>query len=578
MTIDVTEDWKLRQSGIDYNNGLVPAYYDTINSNERMFAGDQWAGVQANGLPKPVFNQFKRIINHFISSIMAQRITANVTGINVSKDGDEVSEMLAREVSGFATDAIGLIWERTKVDSMLRQSLLDMAITGDACMYSWFDMTKNTKSEIKGDISNKLIDSTNVHFGNPQDKEVQNQPYIIITMRSLVSDIKREAKQYKAGSEVIAQITPDDDTLNQTGDRSENDVEGNDEDSSKATVVMKLWKEYDKDGTCHVYCRKSTRGVVYRDKYDTKLRLYPIAWTNWDSRKNSFHGQSPCTGLAPNQIFINKLFAFVMVSLMNTAFPRLVYDKTKINAPTNSIGQMYGINGDVGGAMKYLDGAQMSGNVMSVIDTAIKYTKDMLGASDAFMGDIRPENKSAIIAVTKNAAIPLENIKANLYQFVEDMVLIWLDIMRGYYGERKIVRTRMGKSTKELFDFAALDSTELAVKVDVGASSYWSELGTVQTLDTMLQQKIITPIQYLERLPDTIFPNKTGLLEELKAGDKQKQVLYDAMGQFMMTLPPEQQQGIKNMPKEEQETAVLDMMIQAKSQQPSPNAVAPQMA
>jgi hypothetical protein len=136
----------------------------------------------------------------------------------------------------------------------------------------------------------------------------------------------------------------------------------------------------------------------------------------------------------------------------------------------------------------------------------------------------------------------------------------------------------MGKSTKELFDFAALDSTELAVKVDVGASSYWSELGTVQTLDTMLQQKIITPIQYLERLPDTIFPNKTGLLEELKAGDKQKQVLYDAMGQFMMTLPPEQQQGIKNMPKEEQETAVLDMMIQAKSQQPSPNAVAPQMA
>jgi hypothetical protein len=94
----------------------------------------------------------------------------------------------------------------------------------------------------------------------------------------------------------------------------------------------------------------------------------------------------------------------------------------------------------------------------------------------------------------------------------------------------------------------------------------------------MLQQKIITPIQYLERLPDTIFPNKTGLLEELKAGDKQKQVLYDAMGQFMMTLPPEQQQGIKNMPKEEQETAVLDMMIQAKSQQPSPNAVAPQMA
>jgi hypothetical protein len=296
--------------------------------------------------------------------------------------------------------------------------------------------------------------------------------------------------------------------------------------------------------------------------------LYPVAWANWDKRKNSYHGQAPCTGLTPNQIFINKMFAFVMVSLMNTAFPRLVYDKSMISAPSNAIGQTYGVTGDVTRAMKYLDGAQQSGNVMSVIDTAIKYTKDMLGASDAFMGDIRPENKSAIIAVTKNAAIPLENVKANLYQFVEDSVLVWLDMMRAHYDERKVVRNVMGQSVRKVFNFSALDSVDLAVRVDVGASSYWSELGVVQTLDNMLAQKIIDPVLYLELLPETVFPGKSKAIEKLQASDKTKQVLYMFMGEFVQSLSPEEQQAIRNLPSEQQEGKVMEMILQRKQQTP----------
>jgi hypothetical protein len=218
--------------------------------------------------------------------------------------------------------------------------------------------------------------------------------------------------------------------------------------------------------------------------------------------------------------------------------------------------------------MKYLDGAQQSGNVMSVIDTAIKYTKDMLGASDAFMGDIRPENKSAIIAVTKNAAIPLENVKANLYQFVEDSVLVWLDMMRAHYDERKVVRNVMGQSVRKVFNFSALDSVDLAVRVDVGASSYWSELGVVQTLDNMLAQKIIDPVLYLELLPETVFPGKTKAIEKLQASDKTKQVLYMFMGEFVQSLSPEEQQAIRNLPSEQQEGKVMEMILQRKQQTP----------
>jgi hypothetical protein len=269
------------------------------------------------------------------------------------------------------------------------------------------------------------------------------------------------------------------------------------------------------------------------------------------------------------------MFSMMMISLMNTAFPRLVYDKTRISAPSNAVGQMYGVNGEVNGAMTYLNGAQQSGNVMTSIDSAIKYTKDMLGASDAFMGDIRPENKSAIIAVTKNAAIPLENVKANLYQFVEDMVLIWMDMMRAYYGERSVVRNEMGMSTKKMFNFSALGSFDMAVRVDVGASSYWSEIGTLQTLDALMEKKLISPELYIEMVPDTILSGKARILESLKSANKTQQVLNVAMMNFVNGLPPEQQQSIRNMPEDQMENAVLDMMIQQQAQAPQQMVPAP---
>jgi hypothetical protein len=203
---------------------------------------------------------------------------------------------------------------------------------------------------------------------------------------------------------------------------------------------------------------------------------------------------------------------------------------------------------------------------MTSIDSAIKYTKDMLGASDAFMGDIRPENKSAIIAVTKNAAIPLENVKAGLYQFVEDMILIWLDMMRAYYGERSVIRTELGQQTKKPFNFSALGSFDLAVRVDVGASSYWSEIGTLQTLDALLDKKVITPEIYVEMVPDTVLNGKAKILENLKAMNKTQQVVNMALMDFINTLPPENQQAIRNLPEEQMQNAAMEMYLQQMQQ------------
>jgi hypothetical protein len=52
-----------------------------------------------------------------------------------------------------------------------------------------------------------------------------------------------------------------------------------------------------------------------------------VTWLSWDIRADSYHGQAMITGLIPNQIFINKLYAMSMISLMTTAYPKIVYTK-----------------------------------------------------------------------------------------------------------------------------------------------------------------------------------------------------------------------------------------------------------
>ena len=53
-------------------------------------------------------------------------------------------------------------------------------------------------------------------------------------------------------------------------------------------------------------------------------------------------------------------------------------------------------------------------------------------------------------------------------------------------------------------------------RVDVGASTMWSQSITISTLDNLLVNGLITPEEYLERLPKNLIPDVTGLLENIR--------------------------------------------------------------
>ena len=85
--------------------------------------------------------------------------------------------------------------------------------------------------------------------------------------------------------------------------------------------------------------------------------MYPLIWINWDYIRDCYHGQAMVTGLLANQKFINKMFALVGISLLTTAFPKVIYDKNRIRSWDGSVGSAVGVNGNVDNVAKTIDGA-----------------------------------------------------------------------------------------------------------------------------------------------------------------------------------------------------------------------------
>jgi hypothetical protein len=247
-----------------------------------------------------------------------------------------------------------------------------------------------------------------------------------------------------------------------------------------------------------------------------------------------------------------------MYHLMMTAFPKAVYNADIIDLWDNAIGAAIPVTGadmttNLGNIATYLQPGNMSSQITQVIEMVMQYTKEMLGVSDAALGQIDPKNTSAIIAVQKSSAIPLENPKANLFEWVEDIGHILFDMMGTYYGLRPIVREvevpdPMGgpsqtQKVTQMFDFAVFKDMWLDVKADVGESSYWSQIAANQTLDNLLAQGHIDIVQYLERVPDEYIPQKDNLIAQVQQRMMEQQAMAEAQQQMQMM-----QQGAQSQP------------------------------
>ena len=507
--------YKLYDKGVQFNTQI--GLYDTITKNENFFIGKQWEGVESNGLPTPVFNFLKRVTLFQIATISSDNISMQATPLSSTS---EYSLGDLEQIADVMNKQFAELFERNKVVTKVREFMRNAAVDGDGATYSWFDPDMETGQDAKGGIVTEIIENNRVIFGNPNDKHVQEQPWIIIPMRKQVDYVKKLAEKNGVKKEDIETIQPDEAEYTSQMDQLTDD---------RVTLLLYFYKN---DDTGTVWSMKCTRNLVIEKEKDTQLKLYPLTWMNWDYVQDCYHGQALISQLLPNQIFVNKLFAMSMISLMTTAYPKIIYDKTRVPRWDSRVGAAIGINGgDMNTVAKIMDPATISPQVSQFIDLAVNYTQNFMGASDAALGDTRPDNTSAIVALQRASNAPLELVKLNMYECIEDLGRIYLDMMRAYYGRRyvqvkmltkdELSRQPLGMNLQDSdvntpFDFSILNKIPMSLKLDVGASAYWSEIMTVQTLDNLLMNGKLDLVDYLERIPEGYVSKRQELIEKLK--------------------------------------------------------------
>ena len=523
--------WKYYEYGRLYNNNLIPNQYVMVNTNQEFFIGNQWIHMPDNEamrrLAKPTFNIIKRVTSLFVASLTSSNTTISFEPLSCQPDG---------EAAAFATAEVRNLLEKFKMDYRIRDALFDGAITGDYCAHFFWNPEARPYGgafgEYKGEIQMELVDGINVMFGNPNCREVEKQPYILVVGRDTVENLKREAAcwRLKQQREDPLFINADSDTLNFSGVGGKTEIHGNDDKTGKALYVYlytKVWKEEEhfnpRTGMTEtrrvqtVHVTKATKHCNIFEDVDTGLSRYPIAWGNWQKQKNQYHGRALVTEIIPNQIFINQMMAMVFRHLQTQAFPTKLFNADLLPSISNEVGTAIGVRNlqpgqALGEVVGTIPAANMSAQIIQAIDLCMAYTKDCLGATDAQMGNVHPDNTSALMVLQNAAEVPLENTRAGLHEWVEDIGAILLDMMGTYYGVRPIVKDGMVLE----YDFSIFKNLWLNVSVDVGATTYYSEIAMVQTLDNLRRDGTLSMIEYLERMPDKLITRKQELIESLK--------------------------------------------------------------
>ncbi len=575
----------------DYKSSIGDrGIYEQSRMNERFYVGDQWHGVQAgNTRPLVRRNIIKRIGEYKISAICAAPVAVNYSADGVPDTADMGAEKRRIEdilyqgdipnaapapaeisvVMAALSEYQSITAERVKLNDKTEQMAKSAYISGTAFLYTYWDSTVETglfadsgqTQPICGDINCEVLNVANVNLGDPNNDDIQSQPYITISQHKPLEEVKREAQENRQKSEGISADSNDTYDIN-AGDWGQQEPT----DSTRVTVLTKLWREYDAaEHTHHVKAIRVTENAVVREEWDLGIHLYPIAKFVWERRFSCGYGDSEITYLIPNQIAINRALSAAVWAAMMTGMPMTVVNTDLVHdTVTNDPGQVLRISAgqdyDVQRAIAYVQPPQFSAQFQNIVADIASNTLSDSGANDAALGNVRPDNASAIIAMREAALQPMQVYQNRFYSTIEDVARIWADFWLNMYGRRPL-KIRNKNGTRYMpFDAERYKKLVVNARVDVGASTLWGEAVVVSSLGNLLQMGIITPQQYLERIPKNTIPDITGLIDEMKQQEQQaQQNRQELIAQFAQQYP-DQYAAFQQMPPEEQQQLLQQMM------------------
>lgn len=563
---DKTEIWKLYEKGKDFQTKM-----DMVNAATqayRFYEGDHWNGLDSGGEKMPIVEIIKPIIDYKTTILTTNQLEAVYLSQNFTATPPEQDVM--QEVCKQLSHEFQRYWEHNDMDTTLYDLVMDAQITGDAYVYLYYEPSgkKRNGKERPGKIVSELIPNTSIMFADENERDIQKQPYILIVFRRNLQYVKAQAKKFGCKKEDIEKIVPDDLKEQMTGETTEVDRE------SKCLCVMKLWKE--EDG---LHVSESTKTVVYRDDELIPTKLYPIAPFVWERKQGLCRGVSEVTKYIPNQIWVNRIEAYRLISAKIAAFPRIVFSSNLINKEDiATVGAALEVeDNDVSKAMEsvgYINPAPMSQDAKLVMEEVMTYTKDAAGAADVATGREKFDNYSALLAIQQSAQAPLSRQTQRLKSTIESIARIVFEFWCTYFPNGIEIPTTIAVDSpltqissplqtqgtgQEIMAVVKvtpeqLKALDVDIRVDITPTTPINKLTEQQKADNLLVSQQITFDEYVSILND-----EEPMKPKLQRVVNERKKMQDQMAQMQDTI--------------EQQQAALDQ-AQIESQQKDANLLA----
>ena len=536
MTDKTTKVWNRYEKGKEYNRSQN--LYEQTDKNWRFYAGDQWRGAKLGGAAAVRFNFIKPIVLYKVASIAQNMMEISYTPnlYAMQAEGEDImnSEFVqnVRDICEKLNGYTKTLWELNKMNTVMWDSVLNACVSGDQILYFY-----------KGDyeIECEQVDTTNVYFGDENDPDIESQPYIIIAFRRTVESVREEARANGIPESKIREIVSDNETEEQSGDAAKYEVNDSEEDG-KCIVLLELYKKADKAGRKTVWSQKSTRNVIIQEPTNQGHTNYPIVHMTWENIKGSIRGDGEVKYLIDNQIEENKNLIRRAITIGQTAYPKMIYDKSIIaNAEDiTKMGVAIAIDGinvsDVMQKIGYLNPSTYNPDARNLTDEIRNVSQELAGASDAALGNIDPSKASgqAILAVRDAAQAPMSRQVAKFRQFVEDIGRVWFDMWTAYYPEGKLVVSEevdeLGNvvtETVEIIPYEMMQRMKVNVVVNVSPANPYNKQAQESTLENFLLQGQITFDEYVEALPTDATSPKYKLLQIIERRKQQQQMMME---------------------------------------------------
>ncbi|MDD3428448.1 MAG: hypothetical protein PHG02_00395 [Oscillospiraceae bacterium] len=521
--MSVQTNWQQYQDGLQYQQSM--GFRQDFPAFERFKEGHQWNTPTADNadFPRPVFNIVEMFIKAKRASVTNQSIAIHYSPAMALAGGTQAAALAAKGAADY-TDFARILWSSAAQDELNDDFIDDAATLGTGILhYYWSNDVTTASRRTGGDIRGDVVDPLNVFFGNPQCKDVQKQPYVIITSRERVQDVRAVAKRYGVGSGRCSQILPDAD-YELYDAAKENTPHA---DGEKVTVLTRYFR---KDG--QVYFEKTTKNaqVVPPTPLTPKtakapITLYPLVVLNWRKRKRCIYG----IGEAQDLITINKAYnlikAYSLYSVQQLGSPKIIRRAGAIQEPiTNEPGQILTDRTSDGNGIKYLNPPAFGSFAGSLANEVFEMARTVTGVTGVSTGESIAGNMaaSAIIALQNQAKTPIKEISRRYFRAMEQVGRIWEQFFKTYYAlPRAITVTDAdGVAKTRAFVGTRYADVDFKLAVDVGTSSEYGEELAIATLDRFYDKGEITLEQYLQLAPRNVVPFKEQLKKMLEAAAK----------------------------------------------------------